>query len=73
MSKALAKRMQHHLTLLNSTLLDGFVLGGHTSDTSIRTRSIRKQSKISPQGLTKIKQQEFFFVSSFVRLSWLML
>ena len=33
-----------------------------------RTRSIRKQSMIFPLGLAKIKQQEFFFVSSFVRL-----
>ena len=40
----------------------------HTSDISIRTRSIRKQSIISPQELAKIKQLEFFFVSSFVRL-----
>ena len=35
---------------------------------NIRTRSIRKQNIISPQGLAKTKQQEFFFVSSFFRL-----
>ena len=39
----------------------------YTGDISISTRSIRKQSMISPLGLAKIKQ-EFFFVSSFVRL-----
>ena len=39
----------------------------YTSDIGIRTRSIRKQSMISPLGLAKIKH-EFFFVSSFVRL-----
>ena len=37
----------------------------HTSDITIRTRSIRKQSMKSPLGLAKIKQ-EFFFVLSFV-------
>ena len=40
------------------------------------TRSKRKQSVISPQGLAKVKQQEFFFVSSFVRLlayAWTMI
>ena len=31
--KALAKRMQHHSTLLNSTLLDGVVLRGQTNAT----------------------------------------
>ena len=40
----------------------------HTSDISIRTRSIRKQSMISPLGLAKIKQPEIFFVLSFIRL-----
>ena len=48
----------------------------HTSDVSIKTRSKRKQSVISPQGLAKIKQQDFFFVSSFVRLmayAWTMI
>ena len=40
----------------------------HTSDISTRARSKRKQSTMSPQGLVKIKQQDFFFVSSFVRL-----
>ena len=48
----------------------------HTSDISLRTRSIRKQNIISPLGLAKIKQQEFFFVSSFVRLliyTWTMI
>ena len=48
----------------------------HTSDISIRTRSIRKQSMISPLGLVKIKQPEFFFVSSFVRFlayAWTMI
>ena len=39
----------------------------HASDLNIRTRSMRKQSMTSPLGLAKIKQQEFFFVSSFVR------
>ena len=43
---------------------------------SIRTRSIRKQSMIPLLGLKKIKQREFFFVSSFVRLlayAWTMI
>ena len=39
----------------------------HTSDISIRTSSIRKHSMTFPLGLTKIKQQESFFLSSFVR------
>ena len=39
----------------------------HTSDISIRTRSIRKQNIISTLGLLKSKQPEFFFVLSFVR------
>ena len=46
-----------------------------TSDISIRTRWKRKRSVISPQGLEKIKE-EFFFVSSFVRLlayAWTMI
>ena len=38
----------------------------YTSDISIRTGSIRKQSMTSSLGLAKIKQ-EFFFVLSFVR------
>ena len=48
----------------------------HRSNISIRTRSIRKQSMTSPLGLAKTKQQEFFFVSSFVRLlahAWTMI
>ena len=40
----------------------------HTSDISIGTRSIRKQSTTSPLGLAKTKQREFFFVSPFVLL-----
>ena len=48
----------------------------HTSDISIRTRSIRKQRMMSSLGLAKTKQQDFFFVSSFVRLlayAWIMI
>ena len=48
----------------------------HTSDISIRTGSIRKQSMASPLGLAKIKQQDFFFVLSFVRFlayAWTMI
>ena len=48
----------------------------HTTNISIRTKSKRKQSVISPQGLVKIKQQQFLFVSSFVRLlayAWTMI
>ena len=40
----------------------------HTSDISISTRSIRKQSMTSPLGLANSKQREFFFVSPFVLL-----
>ena len=40
----------------------------HTSDISVSTRSIRKQSIIYPLGLVNTKQREFFFVSSFVLL-----
>ena len=40
----------------------------HTSDISISTRSIRKQSMIYPLGLVNTKQREFFSVSSFVLL-----
>ena len=40
----------------------------HTNNISIRVRSMRKQSTISPLELTKTKQQELLFVSSFVRL-----
>ena len=40
----------------------------HTSDIGIRTRSIRKQSIVCPQGLAKIKQQELFFILFFVQL-----
>ena len=43
----------------------------HTSDISIRTRSIRKQRMISPQGLAKIKKNFSLFRLLFG--SWLML
>ena len=46
---------------------DGSLSLVHTSSISIRERSIRKQTKTYPLGLAKTKQQEFFFVSSFVR------
>ena len=39
-----------------------------TSDISISTKSIRKQSMIYPLGRVNTKQREFFFVSSFVLL-----
>ena len=39
----------------------------HASNVSIRIRSTRKQSLKFPLELTKIKQQEFLFVLSFVR------
>ena len=40
----------------------------HTSDISISTRSIRKQSIIYPLRLVNTKQREFFFIPSFVLL-----
>ena len=40
----------------------------HPSNISIRTRSIREQRMISPPRLAKTKQEEYFLVSSFVRL-----
>ena len=48
----------------------------HTSDISISTRSIRKQSTTSPLGFAKTKQREVFFVSPFVLLlayAWTMI
>ena len=39
----------------------------HTSDISIKTSSIRKHSLTFPLKLAKIKQQESFFLSTFVR------
>ena len=62
----------HKADRSNPTEREGFVCKNqslvHTIDptTCIRTRSIRKQSMIHPQGLANIKQK-FFFVSSFVR------
>ena len=38
----------------------------HTSDISMSTRSIRKQSMTSSLGLAKTKQREIFIVSPFV-------
>ena len=48
----------------------------HTSDISMSTRSIRKQSMIYALGFVNTKQREFFFASSFVLLlayAWTMI
>ena len=49
-------------------IVNGVLSLDHTSNRSISTRSIRKQSMIYPLGLVNTKQREFFFVSSFVLL-----